>query len=97
MRLQPYVAAGEGVIEKYVFHHYEVRHRFYNLLLGKEFWGTLFGHIGDGWLDEMVSNYKFMLTSLWLQVIFFVLFFNKSNKTLAAYNDLAKASNGETV
>ena len=75
LRLQPYVAAGEGVIEKYVFHHYEVRHRFYNLLLGKEFWGTLFGHIGDGWLDEIVRIFVFMFKCFCLLLKFIFSFF----------------------
>nr|KAJ0205182.1 hypothetical protein LSAT_V11C500265630 [Lactuca sativa] len=32
---------------------YKVRHRFYNLILDKDFWSLLFGHKDDSWLDEI--------------------------------------------
>nr|KAJ0191482.1 hypothetical protein LSAT_V11C800409240 [Lactuca sativa] len=43
LRLQPYVAGGEDVIQNYVLHSYDVQHRLLE---------SLFGHTHDGWLES---------------------------------------------
>nr|KAJ0197934.1 hypothetical protein LSAT_V11C700358770 [Lactuca sativa] len=45
LRLQPYVAGGEVVIQNYIFHSYDVQHRLFNF-------SSLFGHTHDGWLES---------------------------------------------
>nr|KAJ0216392.1 hypothetical protein LSAT_V11C300144120 [Lactuca sativa] len=52
LRLQPYVAGGEVVIQNYLFHSYDVQHRLFNFVLDRDFWSSLFGHIHDGWLES---------------------------------------------
>nr|KAJ0208519.1 hypothetical protein LSAT_V11C500262870 [Lactuca sativa] len=34
-----------------VVHDFSVQHRFFNLVLDRDFWSALFGHTHDGWLD----------------------------------------------
>nr|KAJ0223571.1 hypothetical protein LSAT_V11C200064120 [Lactuca sativa] len=51
LRLQPYVACGEVVIQNYLFHSYDVQHHLFNLVLDRDFWSALFGHTHDGWLE----------------------------------------------
>nr|KAJ0202679.1 hypothetical protein LSAT_V11C500276850 [Lactuca sativa] len=53
----PYVADGEVVISKYYFSAYKVQHRFYNLILGRDFWSSLFGHTDNGWLDQILDTH----------------------------------------
>nr|KAJ0202218.1 hypothetical protein LSAT_V11C600306760 [Lactuca sativa] len=52
LRLQPYVAGGEDVIQNYLFHSYDVQHRLFNFVLDRDFWSSLFGHTHDGWLES---------------------------------------------
>nr|KAJ0215277.1 hypothetical protein LSAT_V11C300148050 [Lactuca sativa] len=52
LRLQPYVAGGEDVIQNYVLHSYDVQHRLFNFVLDRDFWSSLFGHTHDGWLES---------------------------------------------
>nr|KAJ0199192.1 hypothetical protein LSAT_V11C600330040 [Lactuca sativa] len=52
LRLQPYVAGGEVVIQNYLFHSYDVQHRLFNFVLDRDFWSSLFGHIHDEWLES---------------------------------------------
>ncbi|XP_052620472.1 uncharacterized protein LOC128126681 [Lactuca sativa] len=52
LRLQPYVADGEDVIQNYVLHSYDVQHRLFNFVLDRDFWSSLFGHTHDGWLES---------------------------------------------
>nr|KAJ0201149.1 hypothetical protein LSAT_V11C600316790 [Lactuca sativa] len=52
LRLQPYVAGGEDVIQNYVLHSYDVQHRLFNFVLDRDFWSSLFGHTRDGWLES---------------------------------------------
>nr|KAJ0220306.1 hypothetical protein LSAT_V11C200059300 [Lactuca sativa] len=52
LRLQPYVAGGEVVIQNYVLHSYDVQHRLFNFVLDRDFWSSLFGHTHDGWLES---------------------------------------------
>nr|KAJ0202202.1 hypothetical protein LSAT_V11C600321410 [Lactuca sativa] len=52
LRLQPYVAGGEVVIQNYIFHSYDVQHRLSNFVLDRDFWSSLFGHTHDGWLES---------------------------------------------
>nr|KAJ0208595.1 hypothetical protein LSAT_V11C400201430 [Lactuca sativa] len=52
LRLQPYVAGGEVVIQNYFFHSYDVQHRLFNFVLDRDFWSSLFGHTHDGWLES---------------------------------------------
>nr|KAJ0215765.1 hypothetical protein LSAT_V11C300106510 [Lactuca sativa] len=52
LRLQPYVADGEVVIQNYIFHSYDVQHRLFNFVLDRDFWSSLFGHTHDGWLES---------------------------------------------
>ncbi|XP_052625603.1 uncharacterized protein LOC111883778 [Lactuca sativa] len=52
LRLQPYVAGGEVVIQNYLFHSYDVQHRLFNFVLDRDFWSSLFGHTHDGWLES---------------------------------------------
>nr|KAJ0195510.1 hypothetical protein LSAT_V11C700373550 [Lactuca sativa] len=54
LRLQPYVAGGEVVIQNYLFHSYDVQHRLFNFVLDRDFWSSLFGHTHDGWLESSV-------------------------------------------
>nr|KAJ0217356.1 hypothetical protein LSAT_V11C300114540 [Lactuca sativa] len=52
LRLQPYVAGGEAVIQNYVLHSYDVQHHLFNFVLDRDFWSSLFGHTHDGWLES---------------------------------------------
>nr|KAJ0210973.1 hypothetical protein LSAT_V11C400225840 [Lactuca sativa] len=52
LRLQPYVAGGEVVIQNYLFHSYDVQHCLSNFMLDRDFWSSLFGHTHDGWLES---------------------------------------------
>nr|KAJ0222374.1 hypothetical protein LSAT_V11C200097360 [Lactuca sativa] len=52
LRLQPYVAGGEVVIQNYILHSYDVQHRLFNFVLDRDFWSSLFGHTHDGWLES---------------------------------------------
>nr|KAJ0184854.1 hypothetical protein LSAT_V11C900486200 [Lactuca sativa] len=52
LRLLPYVAGGEVVIQNYLFHSYDVQHRLFNFVLDRDFWSSLFGHTHDGWLES---------------------------------------------
>nr|KAJ0186415.1 hypothetical protein LSAT_V11C900463610 [Lactuca sativa] len=52
LRLQPYVAGGDDVIQNYVLHSYDVQHRLFNFVLDRDFWSSLFGHTHDGWLES---------------------------------------------
>nr|KAJ0214552.1 hypothetical protein LSAT_V11C400165640 [Lactuca sativa] len=52
LRLQPYVAGGEDVIQNYVLQSYDVQHRLFNFVLDRDFWSSLFGHTHDGWLES---------------------------------------------
>nr|KAJ0218632.1 hypothetical protein LSAT_V11C300120490 [Lactuca sativa] len=52
LRMQPYVAGGEVVIQNYIFHSYDVQHRLFNFVLDRDFWSSLFGHTHDGWLES---------------------------------------------
>nr|KAJ0205813.1 hypothetical protein LSAT_V11C500284660 [Lactuca sativa] len=52
LRLQPYVAGGEVVIQNYLFHSYDAQHRLFNFVLDRDFWSSLFGHTHDGWLES---------------------------------------------
>nr|KAJ0216027.1 hypothetical protein LSAT_V11C300144170 [Lactuca sativa] len=52
LRLQPYIAGGEVVIQNYLFHSYDVHHRLFNFVLDRDFWNALFGHTYDGWLES---------------------------------------------
>nr|KAJ0187197.1 hypothetical protein LSAT_V11C900489400 [Lactuca sativa] len=52
LRLQPYVAGSEVVIQNYLFHSYDVQHRLFNFVLDRDFWSALFGHTHDGWLES---------------------------------------------
>nr|KAJ0193305.1 hypothetical protein LSAT_V11C800396240 [Lactuca sativa] len=52
LRLQPYVAGGEVVIQNYIFHSYDVQHRLFNFVLDRDFWSSLFGHTHGGWLES---------------------------------------------
>nr|KAJ0199258.1 hypothetical protein LSAT_V11C600304770 [Lactuca sativa]KAJ0201377.1 hypothetical protein LSAT_V11C600304820 [Lactuca sativa] len=52
LRLQPYVAGGEDVIQNYVLHSYDVQHRLFNFVLDRDFWSSLFGHTHNGWLES---------------------------------------------
>nr|KAJ0218857.1 hypothetical protein LSAT_V11C300126060 [Lactuca sativa] len=52
LRLQPYVAGSEDVIQNYVLHSYDVQHRLFNFVLDRDFWSSLFGHTHDGWLES---------------------------------------------
>nr|KAJ0204711.1 hypothetical protein LSAT_V11C500278910 [Lactuca sativa] len=52
LRLQPYVAGGEVVIQNYIFHSYDVQHHLFNFVLDRDFWSSLFGHTHDGWLES---------------------------------------------
>lgn len=56
LRLQPYVAGGEDVIQNYVLHSYDVQHRLFNFVLDRDFWSSLFGHTHDGWLESAVNK-----------------------------------------
>nr|KAJ0206677.1 hypothetical protein LSAT_V11C500243060 [Lactuca sativa] len=63
LRLQPYVADGEVVIQNYLFHLYNVQHRLYNLVLNRDFWSPLFGHTHGGWLEatHMTIWYRLLM------------------------------------
>nr|KAJ0191717.1 hypothetical protein LSAT_V11C800398120 [Lactuca sativa] len=52
LRLQPYVAGGEVVIQNYILHSYDVQHRLFNFVLDRDFWSSLFGHTHYGWLES---------------------------------------------
>nr|KAJ0203641.1 hypothetical protein LSAT_V11C500242360 [Lactuca sativa] len=44
------------VTKLFFFHAYNVQHRFYNLILNREFWSSLFRHTHNGWLDEAING-----------------------------------------
>nr|KAJ0222798.1 hypothetical protein LSAT_V11C200063900 [Lactuca sativa] len=68
LRLQPYVAGGEVVIQNYVFHSYDVQHRLCNLVLDRDFWSALFRHTHDGWLEAAYHNYVQHIT-IWYRLL----------------------------
>nr|KAJ0186716.1 hypothetical protein LSAT_V11C900471570 [Lactuca sativa] len=60
LRLQPYVADGEIVIQNYLFHSYEVQHRFLKLVLIEIFGVLCLGiHTTDGWTHRLLNERRF--------------------------------------
>nr|KAJ0209500.1 hypothetical protein LSAT_V11C400193300 [Lactuca sativa] len=68
LRLKPYVAGGEVVIQNYLFHSYDVQHRLFNLVLDRDFWSALFGHTHDGWLEGVYHNFVQHIT-IWYRLL----------------------------
>nr|KAJ0215112.1 hypothetical protein LSAT_V11C300123180 [Lactuca sativa] len=68
LRMQPYVAGSEVVIQNYLFHSYGVHHRLFNLVLDRDFWSVLFGHTHDGWLEATYHNFVQHIT-IWYRLM----------------------------
>nr|KAJ0197221.1 hypothetical protein LSAT_V11C700346700 [Lactuca sativa] len=68
LRMQPYVAGGEDVIQNYVLHSYDVQHRLFNFVLDRDFWSSLFGHTHDGWLESAhITIWYRLLMERWFE------------------------------
>nr|KAJ0201159.1 hypothetical protein LSAT_V11C600337270 [Lactuca sativa] len=83
LRLQPYVARGEVVIQNYLFHSYDVQHRLFNFVLDRDFWSSLFGHTHDGWLES--SDWRAFMAGIATYPNFMVAWWDVDTVNLIVY------------